>query len=132
MPLGLQFVPDVLLQFPPILLPVSVMTRWMPRTLQSFLIANRVLPLKTAPSMDPQPGISRRQLLESLRRVRQHTLRVLEPAENRDLSHLYWQHPLMGTRNIYQILELLADHDRRHRLQIRTTVSRSDFPKARS
>jgi hypothetical protein len=45
-----------------------------------------------------------------------------------DLSEMTWPHPILGQLNLYQWLLLLGEHEERHRLQIETVKSSSDFP----
>ena len=111
-------IPPRILRLTPVLLPFSLMSRLMPQSLQTSLLANPVVKIKTAPLVEPKFGISRAELIEQLRQVRQATLSVLQPVQEWDLSRFRWFHPLMGTHDVYGTLELLASHERRHSGQI--------------
>ncbi len=129
LPLGVLFVPDAILRFPLVLAPISLMTSLSPQFLTSALFANPFVKTKTAPRMQPRPGIPRAELLDFLDRVRRSTLKILEPVEDWDLSRFRYQHPLIGNQDIYGLLDLLASHDERHARQIEHVKKRTEFPK---
>ena len=130
LPMGPQIIPTSLLKLAPVLLPFSILSSLMPKGLQSSLLANPLVKIKTAPVVEPKAGIPRAELRDFLKQVRQSTLQLLEPVKGWDLSRFQWFHPLMGTHDIYGTLELLASHDRRHAAQMERVRSDPKFPKA--
>lgn len=128
LPMRPRIIPGLLLAMEPVLLSFSIMNTFVPRPLQSFFLANSILKIKTAPALEPKAGMPREELLQYLRDARDSTLKLLEPAKSRDLSAYRWRHPLMGTHDIYGTLELMANHDRRHRMQMEEIQKSPNFP----
>jgi hypothetical protein len=128
--MGPRMIPMSLLRFPGFLIPWSIMADFVPSGIQSFILANPIFKVRTAPAVEPKPGLPREDLLGYLERSRQSTLQILEPHKNKDLSGFIWKHDLMGSRDVYATLEMLANHDRRHQTQIRNIKNNPRFPKA--
>jgi len=128
LPMKPRIIPGLLLEMEPLLLSFSIMNTFVPRPLQSFFLANSIFRIKTAPALEPTAGMPREELLRYLHDLRDATLKLLEPAKSKDLSRYRWRHPLMGTHDIYGTLELMANHDQRHRLQMEEIQKSSDFP----
>ena len=128
--MGPRMIPMALLRFPGFLIPWSIMADFVPSGVQSFILANPIFKIRTAPAVEPKPGLPREELLGYLERLRQSTLQILEPQKDRDLSGFIWRHDLMGSRDVYATMEMLANHDRRHQTQIRSIKNNPRFPKA--
>jgi hypothetical protein len=128
LPMTPSIIPRSFMQLPPLLIPFSIMTRFTPREVQSFLLANPILKITTAPALEPQAGMPRGELAQYMRETRDATLRLLEPARSWDLSQLYWEHPMMGKHDVYGTLGVMADHDRRHRIQMEGIQKNANFP----
>ena len=128
LPLAPRFIPAGLLQFPPFLISLSLMSRMVPRPVQTFFLANPLLKARAAPNVEPTAGMPKNELLEFLRSGRESTIALVEPSKSRDLSRIRWEHPLMGTHDVYGTMELLAGHERRHRTQIERVKSNERFP----
>lgn len=54
--------------------------------------------------------------------VRQSTLALLSPLNDKELRLELWRHPVGGRMNILQMLDFFDDHIERHRLQIERTL----------
>ena len=121
-----RMIPETLLRAA--LMPLNMMSSFMPESLQSFMLANPIIKVKTAPGVEPHPGIARADLLNFLLELRESLIDLLEPLKSRDLSRLRWQHPLLGVHDVYGTLEFLADHDRRHLTQIEKIKQHPKFP----
>ena len=118
LPMGPQMIPPSVLRLAPVLLPFSIMSSFMPKSLQSALLANPLVKIKTAPAVEPKAGVPRADLIGFLEQARKNTLALLEPVKDWDLARFRWFHPLMGGHDIYGTLDLLASHDRRHAGQV--------------
>lgn len=130
LPLGPQLVPHSILRLPFVLAPITLMSSLAPQFLQSFVLANPLIKARTAPYLEPKAAIPRRELLGFLDQVRRSTLAILEAVKDRDLSHFRWKHPLMGSRSIYGVVDLLPSHDQRHESQIDRIRRHPRFPKS--
>jgi hypothetical protein len=109
-------------------MPFSIMSSFMPKSVQSALLANPLVKVKTAPAVEPKAGIPRKELLEFLEQARKNTLSLLEPVRDWDLTLFRWFHPMMGGHNIYETLELVASHDQRHAGQVERVKNHAGFP----
>ena len=128
--MGPRMIPMPLLRFPGFLIPWSIMADFVPSSIQSFILANPIFKVRTAPGVEPKLGLPREELLGYLERSRHTTLQILEPHKNKNLSGFIWKHDLMGSRDVYATLEMLANHDCRHQTQIRNIKKDPRFPKA--
>jgi hypothetical protein len=129
LPMGPAMIPPSLLRLTPVLLPFALMSSFMPESLQSALLANPLVKVKTAPAVEPKHGIPQAELLAFLTKARQATLDLLEPVKEWNLTRFRWFHPLMGGHDVYGTLELIASHDRRHSAQVERVKSDPKFPK---
>jgi hypothetical protein len=128
LPLAPRFIPAALFRFPPFLMSLSLVSRMVPRPVQTFFLANPLLKARAAPNVEPKGAMPKEELMEFLRSGRESTIALLEPSKSRDLSRIRWEHPLMGTHDIYGTMELLAGHEQRHRTQIERVKSDARFP----
>jgi DinB family protein len=128
LPLAPRFIPPALFRFPPFVISLSIMSRMVPRPVQTFFLANPFLKARAAPNVEPKAGMPKAELMEFLGSARESTVALLEPSKRRDLSRIRWEHPLLGTHDVYGTMELLAGHERRHRIQIERVKSNARFP----
>ena len=128
LPLAPRLIPSALLRFPPFLMSLSLMTRFVPRPVRTFFLSNPLLKARAAPNVEPLGPMPKAALLEFLNGTRESTLALLEPSKDRDLSRIRWEHPLMGTHDIYGTMELLAGHEKRHGMQLDRVKSNPRFP----
>jgi DinB family protein len=128
LPLAPRFIPAAFFRFPPFVMSLSLMSRMVPRPVQTFILANPLLKARAAPNVEPTAGMPQAELMEFLISARESTVALLEPLKSRDLSRIRWQHPLLGTHDVYGTMELLAGHERRHRTQIERVKSNARFP----
>lgn len=128
LPMGPQAIPPAVLGLAPVLMPFSIMSGFMPKSLQAALLANPLVKVRTAPAVEPSHGISREDLRTLLDQARRNTLQLLEPVKDWNLTRFRWFHPLMGGHDIYGTLDLIASHDRRHTAQIERVKQDPKFP----
>ena len=128
LPLAPRFIPSAFFRFSPFVMSLSLMSRFVPRPVQTFFLANPLLKARAAPNVEPKAGMPKAELLRFLSRARESTLALLEPWKSRDLSRIRWEHPLLGTHDIYGTIDLLSNHERRHQGQIERVKSHARFP----
>jgi hypothetical protein len=129
LPLTIQGIPNSVARLSfELLSPFSFLTRFTPKSVVQFMLANRVLKAKAAPQSEPAHGKARADLLAFLSEVRQSTLRFLESVKNKDLSQFHWSHPILGYQDLYGILDLITSHDNRHIRQIEIVRNDPRFP----
>lgn len=76
----------------------------------------------------PQPGLTKAELIESLKQSRQAVLDAVAPAGEYDLSSVTWPHPALGDINFYQWVLFIGKHEKRHLGQIEGIKSAAEFP----
>ncbi|HXI42064.1 MAG TPA: DinB family protein [Bryobacteraceae bacterium] len=123
-----QSILQSVLQLPGVRAPMSLGMTLMPGFIKSFILANPIMKIRTAPMLEPEAGLPREKLLGQLKSLRAATLALVEPLADKDLSRYQWGHPLFGTRDIYSTLQMLADHDQRHLIQIERIKRARAFP----
>ena len=78
--------------------------------------------------VQPQPGLSKADLLAALQQSRQAVLDAVAPAGEYDLSGVTWLHPALGDINFYQWVLFIGKHERRHLGQIEGVKNAAGFP----
>lgn len=127
-PFSSRVFPDFLLRSPLATGPLSFLVNFVPRPVQSMLFAVPLFKFDASARMRPTHGLLRGRLLEILRDVRQETLSLVEPRADWDLTRFRVIHPLVGSQDVYGVLELLASHEQRHSLQVNSIKKQPDFP----
>jgi hypothetical protein len=128
LPVRLQGIPDFFLQLPFVQIPFSIMKSFIPQAVQFSLLANPFVKAKAAPSLEPQTGIGKSELVRFLSDVRRETRSIVASFGQRDLSGIRWRHPILGSYDVYGSLEFLANHEKRHLVQIERIKGAQDFP----
>ena len=108
--------------------PFSFMTRFTPKSVVQFMLANPIVKAKAAPQSEPAHGKARAELAAFLTEVRHSTLQFLESVKDKDLSQFHWSHPLLGYQDLCGMLDLIASHDNRHIQQIEDVRKDTHFP----
>jgi hypothetical protein len=54
--------------------------------------------------------------------------RLLETNRHLDYEKMLYQHPILGTNNVPQMIRLLALHEQRHHEQIQDILTERGFP----
>jgi len=129
LPLTIQGIPAGIARLSfELLRPFSFMTRFTPRSIVQFMLANPVVKAKAAPESVPAHGKARADLVAFLTEVRQSTLQFLDTVKDKDLSQFHWSHPILGYQDLYGMLDLIASHDNRHIQQIENVKKDPHFP----
>jgi hypothetical protein len=125
--------PDVVMQSPFFLGPLSVMTGLIPTPIEALLVATPLFKIRAGPRMRPRHGLPRDTLLQFAHQIRETTLGILSKTRDWDWDPERFRisHPLFGSRDIYGIMELIRSHDQRHRRQIEAAKACRRFPKSR-
>jgi uncharacterized damage-inducible protein DinB len=114
--IGPSFIPRSLL--PALDLPLTLATIFLPAAVLNALTASRLFPIRNPSVAEPRRGraaeVLRRELQDTVRR----TIEVLERLSLRDAVEMTVSHPLLGTRNIPELIRFIVLHERRHQGQI--------------
>jgi uncharacterized damage-inducible protein DinB len=114
--IGLPFIPRSLLSA--LELPLSLATLFLPAAVLNALTASRLFPIKNPSVAEPRRGrpteMLRRELGDTIRK----TIEFLERLSPRGAVGMTVSHPLLGTRNIPELIRFVVQHERRHQGQI--------------
>jgi DinB superfamily len=129
LPLTIKGIPqDIVRVGLKLLTPFSFLSRFVPRSMISWLIANPIIKAKAAPLAEPLQGTAQEGIVVFLSAVRECTMQVLENVTDGDISRSHWIHPLVGYQDLPGTLDLIANHDHRHIQQIANVRKNSQFP----
>ncbi len=126
-PFRSRFLPDFIFKSP-LVLPMSVFVNMLPRPLQSTMFAIPLFKMDASDRMQPTFGLPRARVLNLLEQTRKRTLELVEPRADWDLARFRVVHPLVGSQDIYGVLDLLASHEQRHSIQVDSIRRKSAFP----
>ncbi|MGI8785763.1 MAG: DinB family protein [Acidobacteriota bacterium] len=127
-PFRSRLVPNIVMESSLFQTPISMMLYLAPRPLQSMMFAVPIVRMEASPRMQPEAGLPRSTILDSLDQVRAATLKIVEPSADWDLTNYRIDHPFVGNRDVYGMLDLIASHDQRHNQQIDTIRKSPRFP----
>lgn len=77
----------------------------------------------------PQTGLSKTELLDSLKQSRQAVIDAASQIGDYDLSEVKFPHPFLGEINFYQWILFVGKHEQRHLSQIAGIKALENFPK---
>jgi len=120
------FLPKCFLPF--LELPFSIISTIIPVSFREAVIRYRVFPAVTADTMTPrkqrEAGALRMDLTASLTEIEC----LLETHRHLDYEEMLYQHPILGTNSVPQLIRLLALHEQRHQEQIHDILTDRGFP----
>jgi hypothetical protein len=108
--------------------PFSIVGRFMPDALRGAIIEMPLVPVRNPDFSTPRPNRPAAALKADLAHSIQRTRDLLATNADLDFTQLVSEHPLMGRTNVPQILTFLAQHERRHQLQMERVRADGRFP----
>jgi uncharacterized protein (TIGR02246 family) len=114
--IGLPLVPRALL--PSLELPFTLATLFLPAPVLNLLTGSRLFPMRHPSVADPRPGRPVEALRQELEDAGRRTEELLGRFSSRDAVRMTVSHPLLGTRNIPELVRFVVAHERRHQGQI--------------
>jgi DinB superfamily len=122
---SIAYIPKPLL--PMLEIPFTVLNLFVPTMLRETLTQFRLLPAQNPDITTP----TKDKLLPELRATLQSSCKQIETLFN-DNPHLdyramRYQHPIMGSNHVLQMLRIMALHERRHQSQIRDILRSRQF-----
>jgi uncharacterized damage-inducible protein DinB len=120
------FLPDSVLSLMDV--PFSIVGRFMPDALRGAIIEMPLVPVRNPDFSTPRPNRPAAALKADLAHSIQRTRDLLATNADLDFTQLVSEHPLMGRTNVPQILTFLAQHERRHQLQMERVRADGRFP----
>lgn len=122
---SIAYIPKPLL--PMLEIPFTVLNLFVPAVVRETMTQFRLLPAQNPDVTTPAKG----EPIQQLRAALQSSCEQIETLFN-DHSHLdyramRYQHPIMGSNNVLQMLRIMALHERRHQSQIRDILHSRQF-----
>jgi uncharacterized protein (TIGR02246 family) len=114
--IGPPLVPRALL--PSLDLPFTFATLVLPAPVLNLLTGFRLFPMRHPSVADPRPGRPIEALRQELEDAGRRTEELLGRFSSRDAVRMTVSHPLLGTRNIPELVRFVVAHERRHQGQI--------------
>jgi hypothetical protein len=108
--------------------PFSIMSTLIPASLRETVIRHRVFSAVAADSMRPRKAREVRALLTDLRNSLNATESLFNTSGHLHYEQMLYQHPMLGTNNVPQLIRLLALHEQRHQDQITDLTIDRRFP----
>ncbi len=116
---------------PKLTLPLSVMNLFIPRPVREAMFRFPLIPALNPSASEP----AGKQPIAELRSRAVSSLNATGDIFNGkmplNLGDMTVSHPILGTNNVTQLLDILAAHEARHHIQIRTLLANPLFPAPR-
>lgn len=97
-------------------------------SLDRFRIETVTRKLKALERTTPRAGLTKDEVLESLRSSRAELIEAARAAASFDLARISYPHPFLGDFNLYQWVRFIGKHDLRHLNQIEAIKQAANFP----
>jgi len=94
----------------------SLWKRW---HLPLWFVEARVIKRKSPIPLDPLLLCEKEKMLETMQLTRQQTIAFMTETQTRDVSVYRWDHPFLGSLNLYEWFEMIAAHQVRHAKQLK-------------
>ena len=108
--------------FPLVAVPMSIASSLTPSVFLELFLRYRLVAAPTLPGTTPTPGKPAAQLKRRLKTYLRQTVRLFQKNSDLDFRRMYYQNPLLGIRNVPELVRLLAAHEARHQTQIRKVL----------
>lgn len=97
-------------------------------SLDRFGIETVTRKLKAMERITPRAGLTKDEVLESLRSSRAELIEAASAAASFDLARILYPHPFLGDFNLYQWVRFIGKHELRHLNQIEAIKQAANFP----
>ncbi|HVT60573.1 MAG TPA: DinB family protein [Thermoanaerobaculia bacterium] len=114
--ISVLFIPRAILSL--FALPLTLATLLMPGPLQDFATRSRLIPAQNPTVTTPRRGRPADELRQELSASLAATRAVLAANEDLDFGRMVYQHPLLGRKNVAEMLRFLTLHEQRHHEQL--------------
>jgi uncharacterized damage-inducible protein DinB len=124
---SVAFIPKPIL--PLLEIPFTVMNMFVPNVVRETMIEFRVLPAQNPDIITPKKGQPVKELRSALQASYDKTAALFNDNPQLDYRGMLYQHPIMGSNSVLQMLRIVALHERRHQSQIQEVLRSRQFPK---
>jgi hypothetical protein len=124
---SIAFIPKPIL--PLLEIPFTVMNMFVPSVVRETMIQFRVLPAQNPDIITPKKRQPVTELRAALQTSYDKTAALFNDNPQLDYRSMIYQHPIMGSNSVLQMLRIVALHERRHQSQIQEVLHSRQFPK---
>jgi hypothetical protein len=110
-------------------IPFTLLNMFVPAAVRETMTQFRVLPAQNPDRTTPNKGKPVHDLLASLQSSFDQIETLFNDNPKLDYRAMRYQHPIMGSNNVLQMLRIMALHELRHQSQIRDILHSRRFPK---
>jgi hypothetical protein len=122
--ISVLFIPRAVLSL--FALPLTLATLAMPGPLQDFATRSRLVPAQNPTATAPRWGRPAEELRAELAASLAATEALLAAHADLDFTRMVYQHPLLGRKNVPEMLRFLALHEQRHHDQLAAALAAPD------
>ena len=124
---SIAYIPKSLL---PILeIPFTVANLFVPNVVRETMTQFRLLPAQNPDVTTPKKGQPLSQLRASLQSSHDEIAALFDANPKLDYRAMQFQHPILGSNSVLQMLRIAAMHERRHQSQIQDLLRMPQFAK---
>ena len=124
---SIAYIPKPIL--PLLEIPFTVMNMFVPSMVRETMIQFRVLPAQNPDIITPKKRQPMTELRAALQASYHKTAALFNDNPRLDYRGMIYQHPIMGSNSVLQMLRIVALHERRHQSQIQEVLRSRQFPK---
>jgi hypothetical protein len=124
---SIAYIPKPIL--PLLEIPFTVMNMFVPSVVRETMIQFRVLPAQNPDIITPKKRQPMTELRAALQASYDKTAALFNDNPGLDYRGMLYQHPIMGSNSVLQMLRIVALHERRHQSQIQEVLQSRQFPK---
>jgi len=124
---SIAYIPKSLL--PMLEIPFTVANLFVPNVLRETMTQFRLLPAQNPDITTPKKGQPVSELRASLQSAYDEIAALFEANPELDYRVMRYQHPILGSNSVLQMLRIAAMHERRHQSQIQDLLCSPQFAK---
>ena len=118
--ISIAFIPKALLPF--LEIPFSLLNPFVPRAVRDFFVRSRLIPAQHPRVAAPRKGRPADQLRAELSASLGETEALFEAYPHFNYHQMQYIHPLLGTNDVLQLLNIVRLHEERHQEQIADVI----------
>jgi hypothetical protein len=124
---SIAFIPKPIL--PMLEIPFTVMNMFVPSVVRETMMQFRLLPAQNPDIITPKKGQPMNELRAALEASYDEMAALFNANSRLDYRGMVYQHPIMGSNNVVQMVRIVALHERRHQSQIQDLLRLPQFSK---
>jgi hypothetical protein len=110
-------------------IPFTVMNMFIPTVVRETMMQFRLVPAQNPDVMTPKKGQPVNDLRVALQASYHEMVALFNANPQLDYRGMIFQHPILGSNNLLEMIRILALHERRHQSQIRDLLRLPQFSK---